>query len=154
MMSDEVFPVQKTEEEWAAELSPEQYRVLRERGTERPGTSPLNDGEQTGHVHLRRVRSTAVRRHDEVRKLQRMAEFLCAARWCRGDDRRSQPFMVRTEVHCSRCGGHLGHVFPDGPRPTGQRFCMNGLSLQFHLRNPSECQRKFAAFEYEVNGVW
>ena len=113
MMGDEIFPVQKTDAEWAAELTPEQYRVLRQHGTERPGTSPLNEEKREGR-------------------------FACAGCGQPLFDATTEDrthFMVLTEVHWSRCGGHLGHVFPDGPMPTGLRFCMNGVALRF---NPSQ----------------
>jgi len=121
----------KSDSEWRKTLSPEQYRVLRQQGTERAGTSPLN--------------------HEK-----RQGEFLCAgcgaelfASGTKYDSGSGWPSfyapmpdavetatdashgMVRTEVRCARCGGHLGHVFPDGPQPTGERFCINGAALNF-----------------------
>ena len=130
-MSDEKFPVQKSEQEWAAELTPEQYRVLRQHGTERPGTSPLNDEKRTGTFACAACGQplfAAETKYDSCSGWPSFFAPLEGSIATRTDD---GLFMTRTEVRCSRCGGHLGHVFPDGPRPTGLRFCMNGVALAF-----------------------
>ena len=112
--------VKKTEAEWRRELTPEQYHVLREKGTERPFTGEYWDTQTPGVYLLCRLRGEAVRIRDQVRRSLRLAELLRAGRWGAGRGaRRPQPFMVRTEVTCAECGGHLGHVFDDGPQPTG-----------------------------------
>ena len=126
------YRVTKTDAEWRRILTPSQYQVLRKHDTERPFTSPLN-------------------------KEHRRGVFVCAAcNWPLYDSRTKfesgtgwpsfyQPLnnravgqsvdrgllMMRTEIHCANCGGHLGHVFPDGPKPTGLRYCMNGVAMKF-----------------------
>ena len=118
--------------DWRKSLSPEAYRVLREHGTERAFTSPLNDEKRTGMF-------TCAGCGKEL--FASDAKFESGTGWpsfyqpASGDavgttEDRSW-FMRRTEVHCADCGGHLGHVFPDGPKPTGLRYCINGVSLGF-----------------------
>jgi peptide-methionine (R)-S-oxide reductase len=131
MAKDESFDVQKPDEEWRQELSPSQYQVLRGHGTERPGTSPLN-GEKRAGTFVCAGCGQAV--------FTSGAKFESGTGWPSfyepmGDavatTTDGSHGMVRTEVHCRRCGGHLGHVFDDGPRPTGRRYCINGVSLGF-----------------------
>jgi len=127
-MSDEVT---KTDAEWKASLTPEQYHVLRNHGTERAGTSPLDREKRQGIFHcagcgLPLFASEA--KFDSGTGLPSFFQPLDNAVETQED--RSW-FMRRTEVHCRRCGGHLGHVFPDGPAPTGLRYCMNGVAMAF-----------------------
>jgi peptide-methionine (R)-S-oxide reductase len=129
--SDQHFPIEKTDEEWRAALKPEAYRVLRGHSTERPFSSPLDREKRAGTFLCagcghRLFASTA--KYDSGTGWPSFWEPLADAV---GTSIDRVLFMVRTEVHCAQCGGHLGHVFADGPRPTGQRYCMNGVALQF-----------------------
>jgi peptide-methionine (R)-S-oxide reductase len=128
---DEVFPIQKTESEWRAALSPEAFRVLRQHGTERPGTSPLNAEKRPGRFLCG---GCAMPLFDATTKYESgtgWPSFYAPLEGSVATHMDRSLFMVRTEVHCAHCGGHLGHVFPDGPPPTGQRFCMNGIAMTF-----------------------
>ncbi|HKV98372.1 MAG TPA: peptide-methionine (R)-S-oxide reductase MsrB [Vicinamibacterales bacterium] len=131
---DATFPVTRTEQEWRTELTPEQYQVLREHATEMRGTSPLNKEKRTG-IFLCAACGQEL--------FDSSAKFESGTGWPSFDapmegavdttvDR--SHFMTRTEVHCSRCGGHLGHVFDDGPTPTGLRYCMNGVAMKFEAK--------------------
>jgi peptide-methionine (R)-S-oxide reductase len=101
--------IEKTESEWRAELSPEQYHVLREKGTERPFTGEYDHSFDDGVYQCAG----------------------CGAQLFTSDAKTDTAYgMVRTEVMCSACGGHLGHVFPDGPHPTGLRYCINSAALK------------------------
>jgi peptide-methionine (R)-S-oxide reductase len=127
----ERFEVVRSPAEWRRILGPQRYAVLREAHTERAGTSPLNNEHRRG---------TFLCAACNLPLYSSAAKFESGTGWPSftkplpnavrtGPDRTL--FMVRTEVHCRRCGGHLGHVFDDGPPPTGQRWCMNGLALKF-----------------------
>jgi peptide-methionine (R)-S-oxide reductase len=130
---DKTYPVTKTEAEWRAQLTPEQFHVLRGHGTERPGSCALNYEKRAGTF-------SCVGCGQELFKSAK--KFESGTGWPSFD----QPLpgaldetvdrswgMTRREVHCSRCGGHMGHVFPDGPPPTGLRYCINGVVLNFSL---------------------
>ena len=127
----ETFEVTLTEAEWRAKLSDAAYRVLREADTERAGSSPLNDEHRKG---------TFLCAGCDLPLFASDTKFDSGTGWpsfyqpldgavATKDD--SDLFSTRTEVHCRRCGGHLGHVFDDGPQPTGLRYCMNGVALKF-----------------------
>jgi len=127
----ETYPVTHTDEEWRAKLSPGQYQVLRKHGTERAGTSPLNAEKRHGIFTCAGCGQDLFDSKTKFESGTGWPSFYQPLEGAVGvsDDRSF--FMTRTEVHCSRCGGHLGHVFPDGPRPTGQRYCMNGAAMDF-----------------------
>jgi peptide-methionine (R)-S-oxide reductase len=131
----ETFPVQKTEAEWREVLSPEAFRVLRQHGTERPGTSPLNAEKRAGIYRCAGCGTPLFESRTKYESGTGWPSFWAPIAGAVATRTDRSFFMVRTEVHCATCGGHLGHVFPDGPAPTGQRYCMNGVSLEFE---PSE----------------
>jgi peptide-methionine (R)-S-oxide reductase len=128
---DEVFTVQKSDDEWRKELGAAQYQVLREHGTERAGTSPLNNEKREGVFHCAGCGQDLFVSGTKYESGSGWPSFYKPLDGAVEESRDSKFGMVRTEVHCSRCGGHLGHVFDDGPAPTGQRYCMNGVSLKF-----------------------
>lgn len=130
--NDPTPPLPATDEEWQAKLSPSQYRVLRCHGTEHPGTSPLNAEKRAGFylcAGCGQALFTSAAKFESGTGWPSFFAPIEAEAVATTVDRTLG--MERVEVHCSRCGGHLGHVFDDGPLPTGQRFCTNGVSLQF-----------------------
>ncbi len=129
--SQEQFEVQKTDKEWQESLSPEQYRVLRKHGTERAGTSPLDKVYDEGIYECAGCGQPLFTSETKYNSGTGWPSFYAPIEKAVDTTVDRSLFMVRTEVHCSNCGGHLGHVFGDGPRPTGQRYCMNGVSLNF-----------------------
>ena len=127
----ETFPVAHTDEEWRAKLSPAQYQVLRKHGTERAGTSPLNTEKRHGKFICAGCGQDLFGSETKFESGTGWPSFYQPLEGAVGTTEDRSFFMTRTEVHCSRCGGHLGHVFDDGPRPTGQRYCMNGAAMDF-----------------------
>jgi len=125
------FPVQRTEAEWRATLSPEAFRVLRQHGTERAGSSPLNAEKRPGVFHCAGCGAPLFDAASKYDSGTGWPSFTAPIEGAVGTSTDRSFFMTRTEVHCARCGGHLGHVFPDGPPPTGLRYCMNGVALAF-----------------------
>lgn len=124
-------PVKKTDAEWQAELAPEQYQVLRCHGTERAGTSPLNHEKREGVFHCAGCGHALFTSGTKYESGSGWPSFYAPLEQAVATVVDSSHGMVRTEVTCANCGGHLGHVFPDGPRPTGERYCMNGVALAF-----------------------
>lgn len=125
------YPVTHTEAEWRAKLSPEQFKVLREHGTERAGTSPLDREKRPGTFICAGCEQALFAAGAKFDSGTGWPSFTAPLPGAVGTTDDRSFFMHRTEVHCSRCGGHLGHVFPDGPAPTGQRYCMNGAAMDF-----------------------
>lgn len=125
------FAVALSEEEWRQKLSPAQYEVLRRHGTERSGSSPLDQEEGVGLYHCAGCGQPLFSSVTKFHSGTGWPSFWAPLEKAVETDTDRTFFMVRTEVHCSNCGGHLGHLFDDGPPPTGQRYCMNGLSLAF-----------------------
>jgi peptide-methionine (R)-S-oxide reductase len=123
--------VSKTDEEWRRTLSPEQFHVLREHGTERPGTSPLNAEKRSGTFRCGGCGKELFASDTKFESGTGWPSFWAPLEGAVATTVDSSLGMTRTEVHCAQCGGHLGHVFPDGPRPTGLRYCMNGVALEF-----------------------
>ncbi len=120
-----------TEEEWRRKLTPEQFRVLREHGTERAGTSPLNREKRPGVFTCAGCGTELFEATTKYESGSGWPSFWAPIEGAIATSADRSWFMTRTEVHCARCGGHLGHVFPDGPKPTGLRYCMNGAALGF-----------------------
>ena len=129
------YPVEKSEEEWRRQLTPEQYSVLREHATERPGSCALLQEKRPGTFTCA---GCGQRLFVGERKFESGTGWPSFFAPLEGSIETTvdRAFgMVRTEVHCSRCGGHLGHVFDDGPPPTGLRYCINGVVLNFEPAN-------------------
>ena len=130
-MQDKQYPVTRSDAEWRAMLTPEQYHIMRQHGTERPGSCALNHEKRPGTFSCAGCGQQLF-----VGK----TKFESGTGWPSFNDpvegaiesTQDRTFgMLRTEVHCSQCGSHLGHVFPDGPPPTGLRYCINGVALNF-----------------------
>ena len=130
-MKDKTFPVEKTSAEWEEMLSPSQFQVLREHGTERAGTSPLNLEKRTGRFLCAGCGEPLFESSTKFESGTGWPSFWAPLDGAVETTEDRSFFMTRTEVHCANCGGHLGHVFPDGPRPTGLRYCMNGVAMKF-----------------------
>jgi peptide-methionine (R)-S-oxide reductase len=128
---EKAFPVNYSDEEWRRRLTPEQYYVLRNHGTERAGTSPLNREKRAGIFHCAGCDQALFRSEDKFESGTGWPSFTRPIEGTVGEATDRSFFMTRTEIHCSNCGGHLGHVFPDGPKPTGLRYCMNGVAMTF-----------------------
>ena len=130
-MDQKTFPFARSDAEWRTRLTPEQYAVMREHATERAGSCALLLREARGNVFLRRVRSAVVRGTTKFDSGTGWPSFTEPVPGSVATTTDRGWGMVRTEVHCANCGSHLGHVFPDGPPPTGLRYCINGVATNF-----------------------
>lgn len=130
--ADEDFEVSLGEAEWRKKLTAQQYHVLREHGTERAGTSPLDKKYDPGVYHCAGCGQPLFASDTKFNSGTGWPSFYAPLDAAVETQTDRSFFMTRTEVHCQRCGGHLGHLFDDGPKPTGLRYCMNGASLDFH----------------------
>ena len=126
----------KTDEEWRGKLTPEQFHVLRKHGTERAGTSPLNTEHRKGTFRCAGCGQELFTSDTKFDSGTGWPSFWAPLENAVETTADRSHGMTRTEVHCARCKGHLGHLFEDGPRPTGLRYCMNGVSLDFHQKQP------------------
>uniref|UniRef100_E6QK83 peptide-methionine (R)-S-oxide reductase n=1 Tax=mine drainage metagenome TaxID=410659 RepID=E6QK83_9ZZZZ len=134
-MSDMPERLTLNEEEWRARLTPEQYHVLRQKGTERPYTGSLTPNHETGDYHCAGCGAMLFASNSKFDSGCGWPSFYIPADSKAIVEHEDQSFgMRRIEVTCARCGGHLGHVFPDGPHPTGLRYCINSASLTFERR--------------------
>jgi peptide-methionine (R)-S-oxide reductase len=130
-MESKTYPVMRSEAEWRKLLTPEQYHIMREHGTERPGSCALNDEKRAGTFSCAGCGQPLF---TSQRKFESGTGWPSFNDPLPGAIETSEDYsygMHRTEVHCSRCGSHLGHVFPDGPPPTGLRYCINGVAMNF-----------------------
>lgn len=125
------FPVTHSDEEWRRLLTPEQYAVLRQHGTERPRSSPLDKEYRAGQFVCAGCGQALFSSKAKFDSGTGWPSFFAPLEGAVETQTDRSFFMTRTEVHCARCGGHLGHVFEDGPEPTGLRYCMNGVAMKF-----------------------
>jgi len=139
MAQDTEHTKRKTEDEWRKTLTPEQFHVLREHGTERPGSSPLNHEKRDGTFVCAGCGQPLFSSDTKFESGTGWPSFFAPRERGVETSVDDSLFMRRTEVRCARCGGHLGHVFPDGPPPTGLRYCMNGAALEFR---PEQSERE------------
>jgi peptide-methionine (R)-S-oxide reductase len=127
----ETFEVTKSEDEWRKILTPQQFDILREQGTERPGSSPLLNEHRAGTFSCAGCDLPLFSSETKFESGTGWPSFYKPLENAVRETKDTTLGMTRTEIHCRRCGGHLGHVFNDGPPPTGLRYCMNGVALKF-----------------------
>ena len=132
-VESEAFEVTHTDDEWKKILTPNQFKVLREAATERPYSSPLNDEHRHGVFSCAGCDLDLYSSETKFDSGTGWPSFYQPLDNAIGTKRDVSFAMIRTAVHCRRCGGHLGHVFDDGPKPTGLRYCMNGLAMKFRV---------------------
>jgi len=135
-MSTERFPVEKSDEEWRTILTPEQYSVLRGHGTERPGSCALLKEHRAGTFTCAACGQRLFVADRKFESGTGWPSFFAPLEGAIGTTEDRTFGMKRVEVHCNNCGGHLGHVFEDGPPPTGLRYCINGVALTFEPSAP------------------
>ena len=133
----EKFEIEKTDAEWRAQLTPQQYDILRKQGTERPWSSPLLKEHRKGTFACAGCDLPLFASETKFESGTGWPSFYRPLEYAVGTTEDRTLGIVRTDVHCRRCGGHLGHVFDDGPKPTGLRYCMDGYALVFHPADPS-----------------
>ena len=126
-----IEPLVLTDAQWKQRLTPAQYNVLREEGTERAGSSPLNDEKRKGSFHCAGCDLALFASEMKFDSGTGWPSFFTTMPGAVATKRDFRLILPRTEYHCARCGGHQGHVFDDGPRPTGLRYCNNGVALKF-----------------------
>lgn len=130
-LAEKSFPLMLSEAEWRTKLTAEQFSVLRGHATERPGTCALNYEKRAGHFSCAGCGQKLFVAGTKFESGTGWPSFHDPIDGSVGTTVDRSLFMVRTEVHCSNCGGHLGHLFPDGPPPSGLRYCMNGVAMDF-----------------------
>ena len=130
-MKTQPFPVEKSDDEWRRILTPQQYAVLRGHATERPGSCALLAEHRAGTFNCAGCGQPLFKTERKFESGTGWPSFFAPLEDAIGSTVDRSFGMSRTEVHCSRCGGHLGHVFDDGPPPTGLRYCINGVALNF-----------------------
>jgi peptide-methionine (R)-S-oxide reductase len=135
--SDEKFEVMMTDEEWRKKLTPQQYEILRKEGTERPYSSPLNKEKRKGTFACAGCDNSLFSSETKFESGTGWPSFWKPLDGGVGERKDTSYGMTRTSIHCRRCGGHLGHVFDDGPKPTGLRYCMDGFAMVFKPAAPS-----------------
>ena len=133
-MKSERYPVEKSEAEWRQQLTPEQYAVLREHATERPGSCALLSEHRAGTFSCAGCGNPLFVADRKFESGTGWPSFFAPVEGAVGTTEDRGWGMMRIEVHCNRCGGHIGHVFEDGPPPTGLRYCINGVALNFEPR--------------------
>jgi len=133
-MTTRRYPVEKSEEEWRQSLTPQQYAVLRAHATEAPGSCALLGEHRAGTFSCAGCQQPLFVADRKFESGTGWPSFFAPVEGSVETTVDRSHGMTRTEVHCSRCGGHLGHVFPDGPPPSGQRYCINGVALDFEPR--------------------
>ena len=138
-VAEDLDPIEKSPEAWREILTPEQFRILREEGTERAGTSPLNEETREGVYRCAGCGLALFHSRQKFDSRTGWPSFTAPLHAQHIGDKVDRSFLMRRiEVHCVRCGGHLGHVFEDGPEPTGLRYCLNGLALTFDPTDPQD----------------
>jgi peptide-methionine (R)-S-oxide reductase len=148
------FEITKTEAEWRKILTPKQFEVLRQHGTEQAGSSPLDHQYGKGTYHCAGCDLPLFTSETKFNSETGWPSFYAPIKGAIGTSEDKKLLMLRTEVHCHRCGGHLGHVFPDGPPPTGKRYCMNSTQIYTSLRDLVWFRQTCVAITIEMTAPW